>query len=72
MIVTFFFLNNILHQGKTGDSLWIYLYTADLLKSKTLKSNFTEVKAVYFQTKAALCMTNFTTDKSKTGKLTFG
>ena len=43
------------------------------LKSKTLKSNFAQFKAsINFLTKAALCMTNFTTYKSKPDKSNFG
>ena len=47
------------------------------LKSKPLKSNFAQVEAFFFfflnfPTKAALCVTNFTTYKSKTDKSNFG
>ena len=41
--------------------------------SKTLKSNFAQVETFfYFPTKADVCMTNFTMDKSKTDKSNFG
>ena len=44
-----------------------------LLQVNTLKSNFVQVEAfLYFPTKAALCMTDFTTDKSKMDKSNFG
>ena len=43
----------------------------NMLKSKTLKLNFTKLNLFNFLTKTALCMTNFTMDKSKTGQSNF-
>ena len=59
--------------GHIGSCLLFMHPQVNTLKSKTLKSNFAQFKAsINFPTKAALCMTNFTTYRSKPDKSNFG